>query len=165
MRLLKGNTRPSDPDVWTASADLHSDSDEVLSALTEPAAIAQWAPVRFEADGLAGERLRAGSRERVSGSIAGIRATFEVEVTRADRRRLELVAHGPVSFDVAYGFSEHDEGVIVNARVAIRRRRGLTAQVLRAAAGALLNAGALGMALHRLESSLSCPAQAEPIAA
>ena len=151
--------------MWTASATLRSDADEVLRALTSPDSIAQWAPVSFDVDGLAGSRLRAGSRERVSGSIAGITATFDVEVSRADRERLELVAHGPVALDVAYSFSEHDDGVIVNAQVGVRRQRGLTAEVLRAAVGALLNAGALAGALRRLESSLSCPREPELLAA
>jgi len=162
MLLLRSDTGSSDSDVWTASAEVPSDVDDVLCALTEPASIASWAPVSFEVEGLAGSRLPAGSRERVSGSIAGIRTTFEVEVTRADRQRLELVAHGSVSLDVAYSFSQHDAGVtVVDARVGIRRQRGLTAQVLRAAVGALLNAGALRTALRRLESSLSCPLEPE----
>jgi hypothetical protein len=55
--------------------------------------------------------------------------------------------------------------VLVDARVAIRRQRGLTAQVLRGAVGALLNAGALRIALRRLEDSLSRPGEAELLAA
>jgi hypothetical protein len=165
MLLLRSNTGSPGPEAWTASANLRSDLDAVLGALTDPASIACWAPVSFEVEGLAGGRLRTGSRERVSGSIAGIRATYDVEVTRADRQRLELVAHGPVSLDVAYGFSQHDDGVLVDARVAIRRQRGLTAQVLRAAVGALLNAGALRTALRRLEGSLSGPREAGLLAA
>jgi hypothetical protein len=165
MLRRRSNTPLADPDVWTASADVRSDLDEVLCALTNPASIARWAPVSFEVDGLAGGPLRAGSRERVSGSIAGIRATFDIEVARADGERLELVAHGPLSLDVTYSFSQHEHGVIVDARVGIRRQRRLTAQVLRAAVGALLNAGALGSALRRLERTLSCAADPEPVAA
>ena len=165
MLLLRSNTDSPRPDVWTASADLRSDVDDVLSTLTRPTSIANWAPVSVELEDLAGTALRAGSRERVSGSIAGISTTFEVEVTRAVRQRLELVAHGPVSLDVAYDFSEHAAGVIVEAQVGIRRRRGLTAQVLRAAVGALLNAGALSTALRRLETSLPCPCEVELLAA
>ena len=164
MLLLRSNTGSLDPEAWTASASLRSDLDAVLGALTDPASIACWAPVSFEVEGLAGGRLRTGSRERVSGSIAGIRATYDVEVTRADRQRLELVAHGPVSLDVAYGFTQRDNGVLVDATVAIRRQRGLTAQVLRAAVGALLNAGALRTALRRLECSLSATREAELLA-
>jgi hypothetical protein len=166
MMLIKAVTGSSpEPEVWSASAHMLSDPDEVLDALTDPGAIAQWAPISFEVDGLARGRLRAGSRERVSGSIAGIRATFDVEVTRADRQRLELVARGPVSLDVAYSFSEHDGGVVVDAHVGVRRQRGLTAQVLRAAVGALLNAGALRSALRRIEASLPCARGVELVAA
>ena len=46
----------------------------------------------------------------------------------------------------------------VHARVGIRRRRGLTAQLLQAAVAALLNAGALARALRKLEDSLGAPA-------
>jgi uncharacterized protein YndB with AHSA1/START domain len=166
MMLLRTNAgRSPQADVWTASIDLRSDADEVLRALTDPAAIAQWAPVSFEVDGLAGSRLRAGGRERVSGSIAGIGTAFDVEVRSADRQRLELVARGPVSLDVTYRFEEHDDGVRVDAQVGIQRQRGLTAQVLRAAVGALLNAGVLGSALRRLEASLSAPREAHVLAA
>jgi hypothetical protein len=166
MMFPRTNTRRSpQADVWTASIDLGSDPDHVLRALTDPAAIAQWAPVSFQVDGLAGSRLRAGSRERVTGSIAGIRAAFDVEVRSADRDRLELVACGPVSLDVTYRFEEHDAGVRVDAQVGIRRQHGLTAQVLRGAVGALLNAGALGSALRRLEASLSAPLEADLLAA
>lgn len=165
MLLFSSNSGSPDADVWTASATVRSDPDEVLRALTRPDSITQWAPVSFDVDGLAGSRLRAGSCERVSGSIAGITATFDVEVTRADTERLELVAHGPVSFDVTYSFNEQHDGVVVNAEVGVHRQRGLTAQVLRAAVGTLLNAGALGSALRRLESSLSCPCEPELLAA
>ena len=146
------------PDVWTASAWLDNDPDRVLRALTDPAAIARWAPVNFEVDGLAAGRLAAGRGERVSGSIAGIAATFDVEVMRADTKGLELVADGPISLDVNYSFIEHDDGVSVHACVGIRRRRGLTAQLLQAAVAALLNAGALARALRKLEDSLGAPA-------
>ena len=152
-------------DVWTATIDLESDPDEVLRALTDPAAIAQWAPVSFDVDGLAGSRLRAGSRERVSGSIAGIRTTFEIEVRSADRERLELTARGPVSLDVTYRFEEHDAGVRVDAQVGIHRQRGLTARLVRSALGTLLNAGVLGFALRRLEAALSAPLEANLLAA
>jgi hypothetical protein len=158
MLLRDNRAIAGEPDVWTASTWLDNDPDGVLRALTDPAAIAGWAPVNFEVDGLAGGRLAAGSRERVSGSIAGIGATFDVEVMRADTKGLELVADGPISLDVNYSFTEHDDGVSVHARVGIRRRRGLTAQLLQAAVGALLNAGALARALGKLGDSLGAPA-------
>jgi hypothetical protein len=158
MLLRDNRAVAAEPDVWTVSAWLDNCPDAVLRALTDPAAIALWAPVNFEVDGLAGGRLAAGSRERVSGSIAGIGATFDVKVMRADSKGLQLVADGPISLDVNYSFTEHDDGVSVHARVGIRRRRGLTAQLLQAAVAALLNAGALARALRKLEDSLGAAA-------
>lgn len=152
-------------DAWTAQAVVCGGPDEVLEALTDPARIARWAPIQFEVDGLAGGRLISGSHEWVSGTIAGVHARFEVEVVRADTERLELVAHGPVSFEVTYTFRGDDGVVVVDACVSLRRQRGLTAQLLRTVAAGLLSAGALGSALARLEASLSRPVGAELLAA
>jgi uncharacterized protein YndB with AHSA1/START domain len=164
MLLRDNRASAGGPDVWTASVLLDNDPDGVLRALTDPVAIARWAPVNFEVDGLRAGRLAAGGRERVSGSIAGIAATFDVEVTRADTKGLELIADGPISLDVNYSFTEHDDGVSVHARVGIRRRRGLTAQLLQAAVAALLNAGALARALGKLEASVGAPATCDVLA-
>jgi hypothetical protein len=163
--LLRVVSPSDEPDVWSARADFRADADQVLAALTDPVQIARWAPVRFDVEGLAGGRLSAGSRERVSGSLAGVNATFQLEVIRADTDGLELVANGPVSFDVAYSFRDRGSKLAVEARVALRRQRGLAAQVLRAAVSGLLNAGALARALQRLESSVSEAFDAELVAA
>ena len=166
MLLLGARTNGStDREVWRAQRRFCADPDDVLGALTDPATIAEWAPVAFEVDGLAGGCLEAGSRERVSGSIAGIRTTFEIEVKQADRERLELVARGPITFDVAYRFDQREDEVLVQATVGLRRERGFAAQILRGAAAALLNAHALDSALRRLESSVACGVEAELIAA
>lgn len=164
--LLRGSQPANAPvDAWTAQAVVRAGAGEVLEALTDPARIARWAPVQFEVDGLAGGKLIAGSRECVSGTIAGVRARFDVEVVRADTERLELVAHGPVSFNVLYTFHDEDGVVVVDVYVSIRRQRGFTAQLLRTVAAGLLSAGALGSALARLEASLSRPVGAELLAA
>src|SRR5579862_832638 len=139
MLLLGPKT---DQNVWSARARLCAYADEVLDALTDPERIAEWAPVGFEVEGLADGRLSAGSRARVSGSLAGIGAAFDVEVHRADLEGLELVATGPVALDVSYRFRDHCDGVLVEVAVGVRHRGGLTAQLLRAALSALLNAGA-----------------------
>jgi hypothetical protein len=149
-------------DAWSARTFLPANPDAVLLALTVPELIAGWAPVGFEVEGLAGGRLRAGTRERVSGSIAGIRTAFEIEVHAADEQRLELMARGPVALDVAYRFHPQDGGVAVEATVSVQERRGLAAQLLRRAVAALLDAGALSAALGRLAASLP---QARPSAA
>jgi hypothetical protein len=155
--MLLIGSRPGEtaaPELWTAQATMDADALQVLEALTDPALIALWAPVSFELRDPGAPVLRAGSCESVSGSIAGLRVGFEVHVTRADRARLELTAEGPVSLDVAYRFRERGAGVMVDVTVAVRRRNGLTAQVLRAAVGALLSAGALDSALARLQSAV-----------
>jgi hypothetical protein len=152
--LLLGPSRSTEQDVWTAQADLSAGADDVLVALTDPDLIASWAPVQFDVDGLAGGRLRAGCRERVHGTIAGVTASFDVEVARADRERLHLVARGPVSFDVTYRFRSHPCGVRVEASVSVHRRSGLIARIVRTAVAAALNAGALGAALDRLDAAL-----------
>jgi hypothetical protein len=163
LRTLENATRG--PEVWTAQAQLCAEPEEVLRALTDPEMIAAWAPISFDVDGLAGGRLHAGSRARVSGTIAGVGATFEVEVARADTELLELVANGPVSFEVTYRLCPRADRLQVDARVALPRGRGLTGQLLRTATVALLNAGALGAALRRLERSVSCPLEPELLAA
>lgn len=166
MLLIGAKSSPSaGPAVWNARTLIRTDAAEALHALTDPAMIARWAPVAFEVDGISGGCLRAGSRERVTGTIAGIRASFDVEVSRADTARLELVARGPVTLDVAYSFSDQDLGVLVEASVGLRQQRGLAAQVLRAAVAALLGAGGLSSALGRLEASLCQTPQPELLAA
>lgn len=152
-------------DVWTAQAVLDAAPRQVLAALTEPDRVAAWAPVGFEVEGLAGGRLRTGSRERVSGTMAGIRASFDVEVTRADEGRLELVAQGPLLLDVTYRFRPREDGVLVSVRLRLCAGGGLGSRLLGKAAEALLRAGALEGALRRLEASLEAEvAQARPVA-
>lgn len=162
--LLLGS-KVNEQAVWTATAEICADVDEVLEALTDPEVISAWAPVRFEVEGLAGGRLRAGARERVSGAIAGVKVTFDVDVSRADEDGLELVAHGPLSFDVAYDLCPSAFGVAVQASVSLRRPRGWSGQLLQAAVCALLNAGALGAALLRLQAALCEPLDARLMAA
>jgi hypothetical protein len=165
MLLLRTNMISAGRDVWTARAGICADADAVLHALTDPDSIAEWAPVSFEVAGLAGGLLQSGSRERVSGSIAGITTTFDIEVGQADTERLELVARGPVTFDVSYRFRERDADLLVEATVGVRRQRGLAAQILRAAVTTLLNAGALASALRRLDAAVSCPVSTQLVAA
>jgi hypothetical protein len=162
MLLLGPKT---DQDVWTARARISAYPDDVLDALTDPERIAEWAPIGFEVEGLAGGRLRAGSQARVTGSLAGIGAAFDVDVHRADRQGLELVARGPVALEVCYRLRDHVDGVLVEVAVTVRRQGGLTAQLLRSALAALMNAGALRSALRRLEASLSCPLEVGLVAA
>lgn len=122
----------------------------MLAALTDPELITLWAPVDFEVHGLRGRRLRGGSHAIVSGSLVGVAAEFEIDVLRVDEEGVELRAHGPVDFEVAYRFVPARQGVIIEAEIKLGREPGLNARVLRAATSALLNGGALDRALGRL---------------
>jgi hypothetical protein len=158
MFLLTGNKdAATEHQVWTARCEFVASPGEVLEALTDPRMIARWAPVDFELDGLETSRLCPGCEVRVSGTIAGVRAAFDVEVSDADERGLELSARGPVSMDVNYSFEQRGQMVLVEGRVALCAGRGLSGQVLRAATSALLNAGVLGRALRRLDAALGEP--------
>lgn len=141
--------------VWTASTFVAAAPPLVLDALTDPDLIARWAPVGFDVEQLDGERLRAGDSARIAGAFAGIGAAFEVDVLRADEQRFELRARGPLVFDVAYSLRDGGDGVFVDARVELRARPGVSAQLLAAATRALLNAGALAGALTRLRAALA----------
>jgi hypothetical protein len=165
MLLLGGNQQQDGTDTWSAHAAVRAQPGEVLQALTDPDLIAAWAPMSFELECSDGQPLHTGSCERVSGSIAGLRASFEVEVTRADAGVLELVADGPLALDACYRFREQRGRVVIDARVGLRKKGGLTAQLLRTAFAALLNAGALERALERLAASVGDGAASELAAA
>ena len=63
--------------------------------LTHPEEIRRWSPVDFDVDDLQARRLAAGTRTTVTGRLAGVPVTFEVEVHAADHDRLELVRQRP----------------------------------------------------------------------
>ena len=126
---------------------------DVLAFLTEPEAIALWAPVPFEVLALDGERLRSGSRARVAGHLAGRSLEFEVQVLQAAHDRLELVADGPISLGVRYVLRPVGERSEVDASVSVEGR-GLFGRVLAKATDALLAAGALRLSLERLGREL-----------
>jgi hypothetical protein len=128
--------------------------DEILELLTEPEAIARWAPVPFEIVELAEGRLVAGGSARVRGRIAGRPVEFAVEVLEADERHLALVANGPILLDVDYAVSPRDEGSELRASVSVRGR-GLLGMVFAAATTALLAGGALASSMGRLERELT----------
>jgi hypothetical protein len=164
MLTLTGNTQESS-EVWSARAVVRAEPSDVLAALTDPELIAAWAPVGFELEDPDAPPLRAGSHERVCGSLAGVKAFFDVDVSRAEVGRLELVATGPLAMDVAYRFRKQGGRVVVDASVGLHRRSGLTGRILRGAVVALLNAGALDRALQRLTDSLCGSYEPELVAA
>src|SRR5689334_3998003 len=116
MLLLGGNSQGT-PELWSARATVHAEAGEVLAALTDPELIAAWAPIGFELDDPEAPPLRSGSHERVCGSIAGVKAHFDVDVMCAELGRLELVADGPLGFDVRYRFRQQGCRVVVDASV------------------------------------------------
>jgi hypothetical protein len=129
--------------------------EAIMALLTEPEAIARWAPVPFEVEDIEGRRLKAGSRARVSGRLAGKRVGFDVDVIDAGDGRLALTASGPVSMDVEYVIRPVDDGSEVSASVAVREGRGLGGRLLAQATGALLSGGALQSALGRMASEVA----------
>ena len=132
---------------YETTIETTASAEQVMAVLTDPSAIRDWSPIPFELeDGDA--RLEAGRQARVSGSLAGLRIGFDVEVLSAD-------ADGPVSLDVAYGLRPLAPGAgsEVSATVSLGRSRGITARVIGKATEALLAAGALEGAAARIASA------------
>jgi polyketide cyclase/dehydrase/lipid transport protein len=158
--MTRGGAAATVPDMrtWTATTTAAARPEDVLSVLTDPDTIARWAPIPFDVDDLDGPRLRAGSRARVSGKLAGRRVGFDVEVHEACSRRLALAADGPVGLDVAYDLEPSAKGSEVRAQVSVRPGSGIVGRLLAEATGALLTAGALQNAVARLarEAAATC---------
>jgi hypothetical protein len=139
--------------TWTARTRVAGLPDEVMALLTEPDAIARWAPIAFEVQDFDGERLLAGDQVRVRGGLAGRSLEFEVEVAEAEDGRLVLTAIGPIRLDVEYFAVAVENGSEVRASVAVSGR-GLMGRVLAQATDALLAAGALSTAVGRIAREL-----------
>jgi hypothetical protein len=142
---------------WTARKRVDGPPDEVLELLTEPNAISRWAPIDFTVIDWDGERLAAGERVRVRGSLAGRSLDFVVDVTEADDGRLELTATGPIRLDVAYQALARADGTDVHASITVSGN-GLLGGLLARATDALLAAGALGAAVDRIANELAVAA-------
>lgn len=139
--------------TWTTETWVAGPPDHVLELLTEPNAIARWAPIPFELLDLDGERLVAGTRARVSGALAGRRLEFYVEIHEADEERLSLVANGPVSIGAEYLLAPAEGGSDVRASVSVSGG-GLRGRILARAFEAVLAAGALRASVARIEREL-----------
>jgi len=135
---------------WRATVRANATPDQVLEVLTHPDEIRRWSPVDFDLDDLEGRMLVAGTRGRVTGTLAGVTVRFDIEIHAADETRLELTAEGPVALDVLYELTSDDFGAEVNASVSMRGSRGLTGRLVARAAAALLSAGALEGATGRI---------------
>jgi hypothetical protein len=136
--------------TYTATTISTARPEAVLDILTDPSAVARWAPVEFFVEDLTHSRLSSGSRARVSGRLAGQEIGFNVEVHQADEAGLSLSADGPVALDVAYQLRAADDGSEVSASIAVLPRRGLRARLLAEATAAVLAGGALQHALGRI---------------
>lgn len=145
--------------TWTTQTNVAGPPAEVLSLLTEPEAIARWAPIPFELVDLTDRRLRPGTRARVSGGLAGRQLEFDVAVHEADNGRLALRASGPIEIDVEYVATAIETGSDLRASVSVTGR-GLTGRILAKATDALLATGALSTAVRGIERELACAATA-----
>ena len=135
---------------FTARTTVRATPEQVLEVLTDPDEIRSWSPIPFEVEELDGRRLDAGSVARVSGSLAGRRVGFDVEVHAADADGLELSAAGVISLDVQYVLERVEGGSEVTASIALRGGSGLTGRLLATATSALLKGGALELATGRI---------------
>jgi Polyketide cyclase / dehydrase and lipid transport len=139
--------------TWTAQKHIEAAPEVVLELLCDTESCRDWSPVPFDLDEAVGRRLAAGSKVRVSGQLVGRRVGFDVEVHEASRDRLALSAHGPVAFDVAYEARPAHGGSEVSASVSVRSGGGLFGRLAEQATAALLQAGALGVAVDRIARS------------
>jgi len=139
--------------LWQYNATVPGSPADVIELLTEPGAIARWAPVPFEVVALDGTRLESGSRARVAGRLAGRTVEFDVDVLNASDERLELVAEGPISIDVQYRLRPAGADSEIEASVSVEGR-GLFGRVLAKATETLLAAGALRVSINRLANEL-----------
>jgi hypothetical protein len=139
--------------TWTAKTRVAGLPHEVLALLTEPDAIARWAPIAFQVVDFDRPRLRAGDEVRVRGALAGRTLEFDVDVTEAEDGRLVLTATGLIRFDVEYLAVADDDGSEVHASVVVSGR-GLVGRTIARAADAVLAAGALSVAVERIAREL-----------
>jgi hypothetical protein len=139
--------------TWTAHAHVDADPEVVLDLLTDTDACRRWSPVPFDLDGEAGGRLAAGARVRVSGRLVGRPVGVDLEVHQARDGPQALSAHGPVAFDVAYEARPAKRGSEVCASISVRSGGGLFGRAAEHATAALLQAGALGLAVDRIAAS------------
>jgi len=141
--------------TWTANTTVTTTPSRIARVLTEPDAIRDWAPVDFDVEGLASDRLEAGATARVSGRLAGREVGFDVDVQRADAKGLALAASGPIDIDVAYHVRPVPEGAELEAEISVGGGKGLGGRILAQATGALLSAGALDVAVGRIGDAVA----------
>jgi hypothetical protein len=143
--------------AWTANTAVGAGPEQVMDILTRPCAIASWAPIPFEVEGLKGDRLEAGSRAKVAGSLAGRDLEFDVRVHQADSSNLRLTAVGPfVEMDVEYDIEGLDEWAQVRASIDVKGV-GILGRFVAKAVDGYLASGALSAALAQLALAAENP--------
>jgi uncharacterized protein YndB with AHSA1/START domain len=147
-------------DRWTSRAQARATPEQLLEVLTHPHQIRRWSPVEFDVDDLTSRRLAAGTRTKVTGRVAGVPVSFDVEVHAADPARLEISAEGPIGLDVRYDLAAAGSGAEMTASVRVRSGGGLTGRVVATAATTLLSAGALDGATVRIARAAETPSLA-----
>ena len=145
--------------TFTAHTTATATPNEVVQLLTNPDAIARWAPIPFEVLELDAERLYPGANVRVRGQLAGQKAEFSVQVLEVSDERLTLVAQGPISIDVEYQVAPARGGSAIRASVSVLGH-GLIGRLLAEATEALLAGGALQSSLNRLANQPQTAANA-----
>lgn len=135
--------------TWTTEMWLAGMPEEILDVLTDPAAIARWAPLEFRVLELDGERLESGSHARVCGGLAGRQLEFNVDVREAHARRVSLAASGPILIDAEYLLRPARGGSSVRASVSVSGC-GVIGRTLAKATEALLVAGVLRASVARM---------------
>ena len=139
--------------TWTTQQETAGRPEDVMDLLTNPDAIARWAPIPFEVIDFTGDRLLAGDSARVRGGLAGRSMEFTVNIAAASDGRLALTANGPIDIDVEYVAEEIGDGSNLRARVEVSGR-GLIGRILAQATDALLAGGALRSAVSRIALEL-----------
>jgi len=139
--------------TWTTEVWMAAAPALVFERLTEPDAIARWAPMPFQVLELDGDRLHEGVHARVRGGLAGRQLEFDVEVLRAQDGKLSLIAYGPVTIGADYLVRPAGRGSSVRAAITISSQ-GIIGAMLAGALEALLAAGALRDSVARIGRGL-----------
>jgi hypothetical protein len=141
--------------TWTTQTTVGGTPEQVLAVLSEPSSCSRWSPIDFELEDFDGDRLRAGTRARVAGRVAGVSVSFEIEVEHASEGRLALTARGPMTLDVEYeAYAGPAGGVDLWATVTVHGAKSISGRLAAAGTEALLRGGALTLALNRIAAEV-----------
>jgi|SRR3954447_18955308 len=139
-----------DSRTWRSDVAVRAAPEDVLDTLTDIDACEAWSPVGFRVDELDSGRLRTGTTATISGSLAGRRMRFRLEIGRADSECLLLRAAGPVEMLAHYKVRPAGEGSCVDAEISVWPAPGRSGALAARATFLLLASGALKHALARM---------------